>query len=84
MATTNYAFEKRRRELEKKAKKEAKRKHKLEAASARASEHGDVDSLTRTHHPTEHPARPTGDLVSLTKSNQGRRLPLAGWRLPIS
>ena len=40
MATTNYAFEKRRRELEKKAKKEAKRRHKLEAASARASEDG--------------------------------------------
>jgi hypothetical protein len=38
MATPNYAFEKRRRELDKKAKKEEKRKHKLEAA-AHAPEH---------------------------------------------
>ena len=34
MATPNYQFEKRRRELEKKAKKEEKRRHKLEVASA--------------------------------------------------
>jgi len=34
MATPNYSFEKRRRELEKKAKKEEKRKHKLEAGKA--------------------------------------------------
>lgn len=34
MATPNYSFEKRRRELEKKAKKEEKRKHKLEAHAA--------------------------------------------------
>ena len=32
MATPNYAFEKRRRELDKKAKKEEKRKQKLAAA----------------------------------------------------
>jgi hypothetical protein len=34
MATPNYSFEKRRRELEKKAKKEEKRKHKLEVHAA--------------------------------------------------
>ncbi len=34
MATPNYQFEKRRRELDKKAKKEEKRRHKLEANSA--------------------------------------------------
>lgn len=39
MATPNYAFEKRRRELDKKAKKEEKRKHKLEAHSAHLAEH---------------------------------------------
>ncbi len=33
MATPNYQFEKRRRELDKKAKKEEKRRHKLEAGS---------------------------------------------------
>lgn len=33
MTTPNYAFEKRRRELDKKAKKEDKRKQKLEAAN---------------------------------------------------
>jgi len=33
MATPNYAFEKRRRELDKKAKKEEKRKQKLAAGS---------------------------------------------------
>ena len=38
MATPNYAFEKRRRELDKKAKKEEKRKQKLETASAHPSE----------------------------------------------
>jgi hypothetical protein len=38
MATPNYAFEKRRRELDKKAKKEEKRKQKLETASAHTSE----------------------------------------------
>ena len=40
MATPNYAFEKRRRELDKKAKKEEKRKQKLEAASAHTTEQG--------------------------------------------
>ncbi len=44
MATPNYAFEKRRRELDKKAKKEEKRKHKLEAAAAHAPEHDGNDS----------------------------------------
>jgi hypothetical protein len=38
MATPNYAFEKRRRELDKKAKKEEKRKQKLEAAGDRDKE----------------------------------------------
>ncbi len=38
MATPNYQFEKRRRELDKKAKKEEKRKQKLEAASQRVQE----------------------------------------------
>lgn len=38
MATPNYAFEKRRRELDKKAKKEEKRKQKLEAAKHAGSE----------------------------------------------
>ena len=38
MATPNYAFEKRRRELDKKAKKEEKRKQKLEAAGERDKE----------------------------------------------
>ena len=33
MATPNYQFEKRRRELDKKAKKEEKRRHKLEAGN---------------------------------------------------
>ncbi|MCX8497578.1 MAG: hypothetical protein ORN51_15470 [Akkermansiaceae bacterium] len=37
MATPNYAFEKRRRELDKKAKKEEKRKQKL-ASGANASD----------------------------------------------
>ncbi len=34
MATPNYQFEKRRRELDKKAKKEEKRRQKLEAANS--------------------------------------------------
>jgi hypothetical protein len=34
MVTPNYSFEKRRRELDKKAKKEEKRKQKLEAHAA--------------------------------------------------
>ena len=38
MATPNYSFEKRRRELDKKAKKEEKRKRKLEGGSATADE----------------------------------------------
>jgi hypothetical protein len=38
MPTPNYAFEKRRRELDKKAKKEEKRKQKLEAANHPAPE----------------------------------------------
>ncbi len=38
MATPNYAFEKRRRELDKKAKKEEKRKQKLAAANHPAPE----------------------------------------------
>jgi hypothetical protein len=43
MATPNYSFEKRRRELDKKAKKEEKRKRKLEGGSATAEEN--VDSV---------------------------------------
>ena len=38
MATPNYQFEKRRRELEKKAKKEEKRRHKLEASNTSAQD----------------------------------------------
>jgi len=38
MAKPNYQFEKRRRDLEKKAKKDAKRQKKLEAGSAPAPE----------------------------------------------
>ena len=38
MATPNYQFEKRRRELEKKAKKEEKRRHKLEASNTPAQD----------------------------------------------
>lgn len=41
MATPNYSFEKRRRELDKKAKKEEKRKRKLEGGSATAEENAD-------------------------------------------
>jgi len=37
MATPNYQFEKRRRELDKKAKKEEKRRQKLEAGTSRIS-----------------------------------------------
>lgn len=48
MATPNYSFEKRRRELDKKAKKEEKRKRKLEGGSAPADEIGG-------------PAEPAGD-----------------------
>jgi hypothetical protein len=48
MATPNYQFEKRRRELEKKAKKEEKRRHKLEAANTPQ----DI---------VEEPAEPAGD-----------------------
>ncbi len=49
MATPNYAFEKRRRELDKKAKKEEKRKHKLEAAAAHPPEHdGDASEPAAT------------------------------------
>ena len=43
MATPNYSFEKRRRELEKKAKKEEKRKHKLEVHAA--AKEGGSDSV---------------------------------------
>jgi hypothetical protein len=58
MATPNYAFEKRRRELEKKAKKEEKRKHKLEAAAAHAPEHdGNVSESVTTEAPS--PESPT-------------------------
>jgi hypothetical protein len=38
MAKPNYQFEKRRRDMEKKAKKDAKRLKKLETASAPATE----------------------------------------------
>lgn len=38
MATPNYQFEKRRRELDKKAKKEEKRKQKLEAGKSTNAE----------------------------------------------
>ncbi len=38
MATPNYQFEKRRRELDKKAKKEEKRRHKLEAGNTPTQE----------------------------------------------
>ncbi len=41
MVTPNYSFEKRRRELDKKAKKEEKRKQKLEAHAA-AKESGNA------------------------------------------
>jgi hypothetical protein len=41
MAKPNYQFEKRRRDLEKKAKKEEKRKRKLEAGNAPAVATGD-------------------------------------------
>lgn len=44
MATPNYAFEKRRRELDKKAKKEEKRKQKLEAAGERDKESSEDSS----------------------------------------
>ncbi len=44
MATPNYSFEKRRRELDKKAKKEEKRKQKLEAHAA-AKEGGSDSEL---------------------------------------
>jgi hypothetical protein len=43
MATPNYAFEKRRRELDKKAKKEEKRKQKLAAGT-----NGPDDALDQT------------------------------------
>lgn len=42
MATPNYAFEKRRRELDKKAKKEEKRKQKLEATNHPTPEAADT------------------------------------------
>jgi hypothetical protein len=58
MATPNYAFEKRRRELDKKAKKEEKRKHKLEAAAAHAPEHdGEASEPAATEAPS--PEAPT-------------------------
>lgn len=47
MATPNYQFEKRRRELDKKAKKEEKRKQKLETASQRTQE-GDGEAAVST------------------------------------
>lgn len=47
MATPNYQFEKRRRELDKKAKKEEKRKQKLETASQRTQE-GDSEAAVST------------------------------------
>lgn len=43
MATPNYSFEKRRRELDKKAKKEEKRKQKLEAHAA-AKDGGEAEA----------------------------------------
>jgi hypothetical protein len=46
MATPNYSFEKRRRELDKKAKKEEKRKHKLEA-----KENGGASEAPATEEP---------------------------------
>ncbi len=49
MATPNYQFEKRRRELEKKAKKEEKRRHKLEASNTPAQD------------TAAEPAEPAGD-----------------------
>ena len=41
MATPNYSFEKRRRELDKKAKKPHNRKRKLDGGSAAAEENAD-------------------------------------------
>lgn len=54
MATPNYAFEKRRRELDKKAKKEEKRKQKLEATGERDKES-----------PEDSPAPSIGDVSAL-------------------
>ncbi len=48
MATPNYAFEKRRRELDKKAKKEEKRKQKLEATASHVPEHDENSSESAT------------------------------------
>lgn len=44
MATPNYSFEKRRRELEKKAKKEEKRKQKLAAKESGTAEVPEVEA----------------------------------------
>ena len=54
MATPNYSFEKRRRELDKKAKKEEKRKRKLEGGSVTADEAAEPASDAE-------PAEPAGD-----------------------
>jgi hypothetical protein len=56
MATPNYSFEKRRRELDKKAKKEEKRKQKLEASKLPPQEGGEepaADAETPVDAPVE-------------------------------
>ena len=61
MATPNYSFEKRRRELDKKAKKEETRKRKLEGGSATADEAAEPAEPASDAEPapaTEPPAAP--------------------------
>ena len=48
MAKPNYQFEKRRRDLDKKAKKEEKRKRKLEAGNAPVTEDAEATPAAST------------------------------------